>query len=241
MRVELLADHLLHALGHAEAERQQRVDAGAQLAHVARPQQQAVGRHLGLGGVVAERGEEQVGQAHGAKDTGPTGPSSDQGRPPHELAVDSGADAAFRGRVRGLDVGRGTGAASRSTPGGPCARRARASGAHSLRAARRLAGRRRRSQARGGMPRGRTTPRARPWTLPREGPISSPPRVPRIDARARSPGPCPGRAPARRHRAPRARQLDLGHEVVRRPDWRSGGSRFRCGRTPAYRKTGSRT
>ena len=69
-RVQLLADDLLDALVDPEAERQQRVDAGAQLAHVPRPQQQAVGRHLRLGGVVAERREEQVGQAHGAKDTG---------------------------------------------------------------------------------------------------------------------------------------------------------------------------
>ena len=69
-RVQLLADHLLDPLVDAEPQRQQRVDPGAQLAHVARPQQQAVGRHLRFRGVVAERGEEQVAQAHGAKDTG---------------------------------------------------------------------------------------------------------------------------------------------------------------------------
>ena len=69
-RVELLADDLLDALVDAEAERQQRVDPGPELADVSRPEQQAVRRHLGLGGVVAERGEEQVGQTHGAKDTG---------------------------------------------------------------------------------------------------------------------------------------------------------------------------
>ena len=69
-RVELLPDDLLHPLVDPEPERQQRVDPGAQLAHVAGPQQQPVGRHLGLGGIVAERGEEQVGQTHGAKDTG---------------------------------------------------------------------------------------------------------------------------------------------------------------------------
>ena len=42
---------------------------GAELADVAGPQQQAVRRHLGLGRVVAEGGEEEVGQAHGAKDS----------------------------------------------------------------------------------------------------------------------------------------------------------------------------
>ncbi len=44
---------------------------GAQLAHVARPEQQAVGRHLGFGRVVAQGREEQVREAHSAKDTGP--------------------------------------------------------------------------------------------------------------------------------------------------------------------------
>ena len=63
--VLLLADDLLDAVADALAERQQRVDPGAQLAQVARTQEQPMGRHLGIGGVVAERGEEQVGQAHG--------------------------------------------------------------------------------------------------------------------------------------------------------------------------------
>ena len=37
----------------------------AELADVARPDEQLVGRHLGLGRVVAERREEELGQAHG--------------------------------------------------------------------------------------------------------------------------------------------------------------------------------
>ena len=59
-RVHLFANDLLDALGHPEPQRQQRVQPRAQLAHVPRPDQQPVGRHLGLRGVVAERGEEQV-------------------------------------------------------------------------------------------------------------------------------------------------------------------------------------
>ena len=63
--VLLLADDLLDPVVDPLAERQQRVDPGAELADVAGPQQQAVRRHLGVGRVVAERGEEEVGQSHG--------------------------------------------------------------------------------------------------------------------------------------------------------------------------------
>ena len=38
---------------------------GSELADVAGPDEQAVRRHLGLGRVVAERGEEELAQAHG--------------------------------------------------------------------------------------------------------------------------------------------------------------------------------
>ena len=62
--VDLLADDLLHPLRHAKAERQQRVQPGAQLADVPGAQQQPMRRHLRLGRIVAKRGEEQVGQAH---------------------------------------------------------------------------------------------------------------------------------------------------------------------------------
>ena len=58
--VDLLADHLLDALLHAEAQRQQRVDAGAELPHVAGAHQQLVADHLGLGRIVAQAGEEEV-------------------------------------------------------------------------------------------------------------------------------------------------------------------------------------
>ncbi len=68
--VLLLANDLLHAVVDALAQRQQRVDPGAQGTNVARPEQQPVRRHLDVGGIVAQRGEEQVGKAHGAKDTG---------------------------------------------------------------------------------------------------------------------------------------------------------------------------
>ena len=58
--VDLLADHLLDALLHAEAQRQERVDAGPQLPHVAGAHEQPVADHLGLGRIVAEAGEEEV-------------------------------------------------------------------------------------------------------------------------------------------------------------------------------------
>ena len=63
--IDLLADDLLDPVAHALAERQQRVDPGAELAQIAGPDEQAVRRHLGVGRIVAERGEEQVAQAHG--------------------------------------------------------------------------------------------------------------------------------------------------------------------------------
>ena len=69
-RVHLLADDLLDPLVDAEAEGQERVDARAQLAHVARPEQQAMRRHLGVRRVVAQGREEQLREAHSAKDSG---------------------------------------------------------------------------------------------------------------------------------------------------------------------------
>ena len=63
--VHLLADDLLDSLRHPEPQREQRVQPRAELAQVAGADEQAVGRHLGVGRVVAERGEEQLAQAHG--------------------------------------------------------------------------------------------------------------------------------------------------------------------------------
>jgi hypothetical protein len=62
--VLLFADDLLDALADAEPERQQRVDPGAQRADIAGSQEKPVRRHLGVGGIVAERREEEVTQAH---------------------------------------------------------------------------------------------------------------------------------------------------------------------------------
>ena len=59
-RVLLLADDLLDPVVDALAERQQRVDPGTELADVAGADEQSMRRHLGIGGVVAERGEEEV-------------------------------------------------------------------------------------------------------------------------------------------------------------------------------------
>ena len=61
----LFADDLLDPVVDPLAERQERVDAGPELAHVARPDEEAMRRHLGIGRVVAERGEEEMGQSHG--------------------------------------------------------------------------------------------------------------------------------------------------------------------------------
>ena len=69
--VHLLADDLLDPLVDPEAERQERVDPRAELADVARPQEQAVRRHLRIGGVVAQGREEQLGETHGTKNTRP--------------------------------------------------------------------------------------------------------------------------------------------------------------------------
>ena len=59
-RVLLLADDLLDAVVDPLAERQQRVDPGTELADVAGADEQSMRRHLDIGGVVAERGEEEV-------------------------------------------------------------------------------------------------------------------------------------------------------------------------------------
>ena len=63
-RVLLLADDLLDAVVDALAERQQRVDARAELPDVARPEEESMGRHLGFGRVVAEGREEELGKTH---------------------------------------------------------------------------------------------------------------------------------------------------------------------------------
>ncbi len=69
-RVHLLAHDRLDLAHRAHAERQRGVHAGRELAHEGRPQEQAVRGDLGLGRIVAERGREQVGQAHqGPEDT----------------------------------------------------------------------------------------------------------------------------------------------------------------------------
>ena len=63
-RVLLLADDLLDPVVDPLAERQQRVDPRAELADVAGPEEQAMGRHLGIGGVVAQGREEELGESH---------------------------------------------------------------------------------------------------------------------------------------------------------------------------------
>ncbi len=59
-RLDLLTDHLLDALLDAKAERQERVDPRTELADVSGAHEEPMRRHLGLGGVVAQGGEEQL-------------------------------------------------------------------------------------------------------------------------------------------------------------------------------------
>ena len=65
--VDLLADDLLDPLLHPKAERQERVDAGSELAQVAAAHEQPMRRHLGIGRVVAQGGEEETREAHGRR------------------------------------------------------------------------------------------------------------------------------------------------------------------------------
>ena len=62
-RVHLLADHPLDLPQHPQPERQPRVDAGRDATHVTGAHEQLVAGHLGVGGIVAQRAQEQVGQA----------------------------------------------------------------------------------------------------------------------------------------------------------------------------------
>ena len=57
--VHLLAHDLLDLAQHAVAERQPRVDAGRDAADVARSDEEPVAVDLGVGGVVAQRAQEQ--------------------------------------------------------------------------------------------------------------------------------------------------------------------------------------
>ena len=63
-RVLLLADDLLDPVVDPLAERQQRVDAGPELADVARADEQTVRRHLGVGRIVTKGAEEELGETH---------------------------------------------------------------------------------------------------------------------------------------------------------------------------------
>ncbi len=105
--VHLLADDLLDALVDTEAERQQRVDPRSELADIARPQQQAMRRHLRIGGVVAQAREEEVGQTHPRRIAG-AAPRARQSRPVTRL-VQRG-----RGRRRRARAIAGVGDAQRT-------------------------------------------------------------------------------------------------------------------------------
>ena len=59
-RVHLLADDLLDLAVHAPAERQERPEAGADLAHVAAAHEQLVRHRLCVGGIVAQRRQEEL-------------------------------------------------------------------------------------------------------------------------------------------------------------------------------------
>ena len=115
-RVLLLADDLLDPVVDPLAERQQRVDPGTELADVARADEQAVRRHLGVGRIVAKGAEEELGETHprriaGAPPRDVSGGIGDERRPcrlpdaPAELEPpDRVGDAHRADRVR--QVGR---------------------------------------------------------------------------------------------------------------------------------------
>ena len=71
--IDLLADDLLDPAGGAVAQRQEGIDARAELADVAGPDEQPVRRHLGLGRIVAQSGKEQVAGTHARRIAGPNG------------------------------------------------------------------------------------------------------------------------------------------------------------------------
>ena len=62
-RVHLLADDLHGLLVHAPAEREERPEAGADLADEAAADEQAVARGLGIARILPERRDEELGQA----------------------------------------------------------------------------------------------------------------------------------------------------------------------------------
>ena len=68
--VDLLADDLLDPLVDAIAERQQGIQPRTQLPDIAGTDEEAVRRHLRVGGIVAQAREEQLRKTHGAKDSG---------------------------------------------------------------------------------------------------------------------------------------------------------------------------
>ena len=67
-RVHLLPYDLLDLAEHPVPERQPRVDAGADLADVTRPDEQLVALDLGVGRIVAQRAQEQGGHPHGRRE-----------------------------------------------------------------------------------------------------------------------------------------------------------------------------
>ena len=110
-RVLLLADDLLDTVVDALAERQQRVDPRSELADVARPEEETVRRHLGLGRVVAQGREEKLGEAHPRRIAG-AAPRTRQARPVTRLV-----HAGSRHAVAELEPADGVGDGGRAPQG----------------------------------------------------------------------------------------------------------------------------
>ena len=103
-RVHLLADDVLDPAQHPVAERQPRVDARRRPADVAGPDEQPVARHLGVGGVVPQRPQEQRGHpqdGRGPAALGQHGASGGVGHARKAIQRAYAADDAVCGRPEG--------------------------------------------------------------------------------------------------------------------------------------------
>ena len=94
-RVHLLADDLDDLLVDSPAQRQQREEPGADLAHVAAAHEQAMARRLGVGGIVAERRDVELGEAlHVPQNLPDLDPSADGSERPGATGRPGPSDAA---------------------------------------------------------------------------------------------------------------------------------------------------
>ena len=124
--VHFLADQRLDLAAHAPAERKDRVDAGRELADQPGAHEQLVADGLGVGGIVAQRGNERIGPTHAVallefpkpnewpvdlgtflKATKPTAAGTSPSQRPRsesERDEDAGVGEVFQGAGEGCDL-----------------------------------------------------------------------------------------------------------------------------------------